>query len=119
MKHEIFAALLVIAPTIAFAQDLRPSDYSFADGAAIKTLKIKAVSKKRSVIVVAIGNRGDTPFNANYACTIFDADNKIIGTTNGAANAVPPQQEVASESISFDEPAANATCRIESILETR
>ncbi|MCZ7501265.1 hypothetical protein [Agrobacterium sp. ST15.13.015] len=119
MKRLIFAAALVTSPTLILAQDFRPTDYSFTDGAAIKTLKVKAISKNRSVIIVSIANRADTPFNANYACTLFDAHDKIIGATNGAANAVPPQQEIASESISFDDLAVKATCRIESIVATR
>jgi len=119
MKRLIFAAALIASPTVALVQDTNPSGFSFTDGAAIKALKIKSVSKKRNVVVVSIENRTDKPFNANYACTLFDANNGILGVTNGAANAVPPRQEVASESISFDEAAVQTTCRIESIVETR
>lgn len=119
MKRLMFAAALVSCPALLAAQDMTPTDYSFTDGAAIKTLRVKVVSKKRSVVVVSIANRADKPFNANYACTLFDAKNSILGVTNGAANAVPPRQEVASESISFDEPVVKAACRIESITETR
>ncbi len=113
MKFPVTLLLLLAQP--AMAAELTPRDYSPTDTASIRTIAIKR-DPGYNVVVVGIANRSTVPFNVNYACTLIDSTGQPFGTTGGTANAVPPSQEIISESISFAEDAAGAACRIEFTL---
>lgn len=110
MKAIVLISSLLASPTLA--GDLTPRDYSPTDEAAIRTITIKR-DPGYNIVVVGIANRSSAPFDVNYSCTLMDESGDAFGTTDGAANTVPPSQEVVSESISFPEEAASAACRIE------
>jgi hypothetical protein len=100
------------------AEELLPKDYSPTDRAAIRTVRLKNEGGDNYSIVVAIANRSNDPFNANFACTVFDKSGAAFGSAAGAASGVPPKQEVAAETATFSGGASKAVCRIEFTVPT-
>ena len=102
---------LTVLATPAISEVLTPSDPYLAD-AAILTLYLDQ-DGKRHWVVVGVSNRTERPFDANYSCTLTDAEGFAAGEAGGVARAVPPQQMIISKSITFDANAESADCRIE------
>ena len=109
---RILVAGITLLGAPAMAGEFTPSDYSPNEEVVIKTLRIEKEGKYRHVVVV-IGNRSAKPFNANFGCTLIGEDGEAFDSTRGAANIVPPGQEVISKSMTFQVDATGAACRIE------
>ena len=97
----------------AAAQVLEPKDYSPTEDATIRTVRLKDKGSGHYSAMVAIANRSSEPFNTNYQCTLFDAAGTPYDSAGGSAQAVPPGQEVSSQSDSFTPKPAKVACRIE------
>lgn len=117
MRTTIAMTVVMIFST-ANAEELSPKDYSPSDTAAIRTLSIKQEGKYRNILV-AIANRSDAPFNANFSCTLIDQAGGVFDTVSGSANAVPPGQEIVAKTTSFQQTAKSAACRIEFTIPSK
>lgn len=103
--------------TSAGAGEFAPRDYSPDDAVVIRTIGIKPAGPDRNRLVVAIGNRKQSPVDVSYACSLYDGQGRPLGAERGAETAVPPSGEIVSETASFSEPAVKASCRIDRVYD--
>ena len=109
MRYLLFPLMVLATP--AMSEVVTPSDPYLAD-AAIVTLYLDQ-DDNRHWVVVGVANRTERPFDANYSCTLADAEGFAAGEASGVARAVPPQQMIISNSVIFAANVESADCRIE------
>ncbi|NEJ10486.1 hypothetical protein GR238_34570 [Rhizobium leguminosarum] len=118
LKFTTAALIATLAGQVA-AQVLEPKDYSPTEDATIRTVRLKDRGSGHYSAMVAIANRSSQPFNTNYDCTLFDAAGTPYDNAGGSAQAVPPGQEVSSQTSSFSPKPAKVACRIEFVVPAR